>query len=284
MVRPLLVAAILLATATKGVLGAYYGKLIGKIDTYAHSFGGTVYAASDKSIVITNLTYDGRGPAAFFWASTKKDALDKDDEQLPDEHGSTKLLKAYRNAKVQLKLPRKVTEYKAIGMYCKAAESEFGHVTIKPDFTLPTQQSLGKLNARQHNTMADEVILTDSATMMLRGFEYGASCPGSAFFVAGPSANANQDQLTHLLHDNGQATKLGRYDKKNVTSYADIAIDNKVSEELPLHDPSKVVPDAPSSPTHKENAASVLGPLSTLSMFILSLGAILAAVALRPVL
>ncbi|KAL1477420.1 hypothetical protein MTO96_035753 [Rhipicephalus appendiculatus] len=178
MVRPLLVAAILLATATKGVLGVYYGKLIGQIETYAHSLSGTVYAANDKTIVITNLIYDGDGPAAFFWASTKKAVLDDDGEQLPDEHGTTNLLKAYHNAKVQLKLPRKITAYKAIGMYCKAFQADFGHVNIMPGFTLPTQQSLGKLNARQHNTMADEVILTDSATMMLRGFEYSASCPG----------------------------------------------------------------------------------------------------------
>ncbi|KAH8027264.1 hypothetical protein HPB51_003771 [Rhipicephalus microplus] len=106
------------------VLGVYYGKLIGKIETYAHSFSGTVYAASDKSIIITNLVYDGAGPAAFFWGSTKGAALTLDGEQLPDENGSTDLLKAYRNAKVQLKLPRKITAYKSIGMYCKAFETD----------------------------------------------------------------------------------------------------------------------------------------------------------------
>ncbi|KAH6925730.1 hypothetical protein HPB50_008992 [Hyalomma asiaticum] len=248
-----------------GVLCAYYGKLIGQIVTQAHSFSGTVYAASDKSIIITNLNYDGNGPAAFFWASTKADRLELHDEQLPDEHGSTNVLKAYHNAVVLLKLPRKITEYKAIGMYCKAAETEFGHVTIK-DFKLPTAQSLGKLTAKQHNTMANEVILTDSATMVLKGFEYGASCPGSAFFVAGPSADPKPEQLTHLLHDNGQSSKLGSYDKKDVTirlpaghhwnefkwfsvycsdakqSYADVSIKQSVAEMLPLHDPTKVPP------------------------------------------
>ncbi|KAL3220294.1 hypothetical protein MRX96_029976 [Rhipicephalus microplus] len=304
MVRPLFVAVFLAVMAPTGVLGVYYGKLIGKIETYAHSFSGTVYAASDKSIIITNLVYDGAGPAAFFWGSTKGAALTLDGEQLPDENGSTDLLKAYRNAKVQLKLPRKITAYKSIGMYCKAFEADFGHVEIKPGFKLPTKQSLGKLNARQHNTMADEVILTDSGTMVLKGFQYSASCPGSAFFVAGPTANANQNQLTHLIHDDGQTSKLGRYDKKDVTvqlpsghdwnefkwfsvycsdakqSYADIAIDKNVAEALPLRDPSKVVPPSPSH-SNSTGTAAFLGPLSMLSMFVLSLGAILAAVTLR---
>ncbi|XP_075556700.1 uncharacterized protein LOC142588766 [Dermacentor variabilis] len=298
------IAVILTIIAPKGAFGAYYGKLIGQIKTYEHDFSGTMYAAGDRSIVITNLKYDGRGPAAFFWASTSAAELKEDGDQLPDEGGSTQPVKAYKNAIVYLKLPRKITEYKAIGMYCKIAYADFGHVKVPSNFELPKEQSLGMLTAKRHNTMATEVILTDSATMLLRGFEYGASCPGSAFFVAGPSVDPKPEQLTHLLHDNGQDAKLQRYDKKDVTvklpgghhwnefkwfsvycsdareSYADVAIKQTVAEQLPLHDPTAAVPPPQHTPS-SDNAAAFLGPFSAVSTFALSVAIIVGAVAVR---
>lgn len=280
--------------APQGISGAYYGKTIGPVTTYAHSFSGNVYAASDKSIVITNLNYDGNGPAAYFWGSFSPE-LDDKGEQLPDENGSMKVLKGYHNAQVLLNLPRKITDYKSIGMYCKQFSADFGNVKIPAGYELPREQSLGRLNSKQHNTMAAEVILKDSATMMLRQFEYGGNCPGSAFFVAGPSANPPVEQLTHLMYDDGKTGKLERYDKKDVMvklplghhwneyrwfsvycmdtkqSYADIGIDMAVAEKLPLYDPSSAGP--PSS------SGSVLGPLSALSTFSMSVAMLLVAIA-----
>ncbi|KAL1479481.1 hypothetical protein MTO96_051807 [Rhipicephalus appendiculatus] len=48
--------------APQGISAAYYGKVLGPVVTKAHSFSGDVYAASENSIVIRNLNYDGAGP------------------------------------------------------------------------------------------------------------------------------------------------------------------------------------------------------------------------------
>lgn len=282
--------------APQGISAAYYGKSIGPVKTYAHSFSGDVYAASDRSIVIRNLNYDGQGPAAYFWGGFNSE-LDNNGEQLPDEHGTMNVLKGYQNAQVLLKLPKKITDYKSIGIYCKKFSADFGNVKIPAGYELPMEQSLGRLNSRQHNTMASEVILKDSATMMLRQFEYTGSCPGSAYFVAGPSANVQPDQLTRLMYDDGKMDKLERYDKKDVTvmlptghhwneyrwfsvycmdtkqSYADVGIDQALAEKLPLHDPSSSGPHSASG--------SVYDPLSALSTFGMSLAVLLAAIAFQ---
>ncbi|KAK8762016.1 hypothetical protein V5799_026715, partial [Amblyomma americanum] len=90
---------------------------------------------------------------------------------------STKILKAYRKAQVHLRLPKKITEYRTFGIYCKKFQSEFGNVQIPADFVLPTEQSLGKLSSNHSGAMADEVVLRNSGIMLLKGFHYDAQCP-----------------------------------------------------------------------------------------------------------
>uniref|UniRef100_A0A224Y2V4 Chitin-binding protein n=1 Tax=Rhipicephalus zambeziensis TaxID=60191 RepID=A0A224Y2V4_9ACAR len=282
--------------APQGISAAYYGKVLGPVVTKAHSFSGDVYAASENSIVIRNLNYDGAGPAAYFWGGFNSD-LDNNGEQLPDEHGSMNVLKAYQNGEVHLRLPKKITDYKSIGMYCKKFAADFGNVKIPAGYELPREQSLGRLNPRQHNTMASEVILKDSATMMLRQFDYMGNCPGSAYFVAATTPNPQMDQLVRLMYDDGKTGKLERYDRKDVTvmlpsghhwneyrwfsvycmdtrqSYADLNIDQSITEKLPLYDPS--------SSGHHSASGSVYDPLSALSTFAMSLVVLLAAVAFQ---
>lgn len=282
--------------APQGISAAYYGKSIGPVTTYAHGFSGDVYAASENSIVIRNLNYDGNGPAAYFWGGFNSE-LDNHGEQLPNEHGNMDVLKGYQNAQVLLRLPKKITDYKAIGIYCKKFSADFGNVKIPAGYELPKEQSLGRLNPRQHNTMASEVILKDSATAMLRQFDYMGNCPGSAYFVAAATPNPQPDQLTRLMYDDGKTSKLERYDKKDVMvmlptghhwneyrwfsvycmdtkqSYADVNIDQSVAEKLPLYDPSSSGPHSASG--------SVYDPLSALSTFGMSLVVLLAAIAFQ---
>nr|XP_037274844.1 protein Skeletor, isoforms B/C-like [Rhipicephalus microplus] len=279
-----------------GISAAYYGKALGPVIMKAHGFSGDVYAASENSIVIRNLNYDGNGPAAYFWGGFNSD-LDNNGEQLPDENGSMNVLKGYQNAEVHLRLPKKITDYKSIGIYCKKFAADFGNVKIPAGYELPREESLGRLNPRQHNTMASEVILKDSATVMLRQFDYMGNCPGSAYFVAAPTPNPQPEQLTRLTCDDGKMSKLERYDKKDVTamlptgrhwneyrwfsvycmdtkqSYADLSIDPSITEKLPLYDPS--------SSGHHSASGSMYDPLSALSTFGMSLVVLLAAVAFQ---
>lgn len=284
---------LLMCIAARGTLAAYHGKFVGKIVTYYHNLTGTMYAATNRSVVITHLHYDGMGPAAYFWASQRND-LDESGDQLLDENQSPKVLKPYHNATVLLILPRKVSEYKSLGVYCKLFGADFGNVKIPAGYELPKEQSLGPLPSKQHNTKAAEVVLKDSATILLKKFEYTGSCPGSAFLVAAPTAQTKPDRLTYLIHENGKSEKLKSYDKKDVLvrlpvghhwnefrwfsvycsdsqqSYADITINQAVAEKLPLHDPKSVVilPSTDSEST--DNAGAFFAPFPAALMLTLT--------------
>ncbi|XP_075533298.1 protein Skeletor, isoforms B/C-like [Dermacentor variabilis] len=248
------------AVVPQGIAGAYFGKLIGPIKTNAHGFTGNVYAANDYNVIITDLNYDGKGPEAFFWAGTGKEPDDKG-HQIPDENGSSAVLKAYKNARVLLTLPKKITDYQYLGIYCRKFGANFGHVSIPSGFELPREQSLGPLATKAHEAQATQVFLKDSATMELKQFKYDGQGP-AAFFVVAPSVNARQADMVKLLDENGKDSKLGWYGGKDVVlklpdgrhwnefrwfsvycfqaslSFADIAID--AAEELPVHNPSSV--------------------------------------------
>ncbi|XP_049527441.1 endothelin-converting enzyme 2-like [Dermacentor silvarum] len=70
-----------------GVTSEYFGKKIGTITTYNHGVAGNVSAAAEDGIFVMGLTYDGRGPDAYFWAGTKAELDEESGDQLPDEAG-----------------------------------------------------------------------------------------------------------------------------------------------------------------------------------------------------
>ncbi|KAL3169466.1 hypothetical protein MRX96_045519 [Rhipicephalus microplus] len=146
----------------------------------------------------------------------KTDKLTDSGDLIPDEHGKTEKLKKYTGETVHLTLTKKVTEYKSFGIYCTVAKVDFGHVVLPPNFMLPKEQSLGKLSPMLGKTSADDVTLKDSATMLLKQFQYDAGCAGSAFFMAAPNKYAEVAQMTKLLY-NGNTDKLPRIAKTDVT-------------------------------------------------------------------
>ncbi|XP_054928725.1 uncharacterized protein [Dermacentor andersoni] len=117
---------------------------------------------------------------------------------------TSKVLGSYKDSIVYLKLPKRITEYKSFGIFCKKFKADFGNVKLPVGFQLPKEQSMGKLNTKQASTMATDVILKDSATVLLKDFEYDGSCTDSAFFVAAPTSQAKPEELTRLTYGNGK--------------------------------------------------------------------------------
>lgn len=305
-----LVAAILLVLIeTQGIAAAYYGPSIGQIQTIQHEVKGKVFAASAKNIYMTELHYDGKGPAAHFWAG-KFTTLNNSGDELPDEKGSDKKLPAYSNAIVYLTLPHEITQYKAFGIFCKLAGVDFGHAELPPNFMLPKEQSLGKLTAKVGTATAADVILKDSATMQLSQFEYDASCAGSSFFMAAPDKTTPPDKMTKLQYS-GRTDKLEQFAKKDVmlmlpsghhwnefkwfsvycvdtkASHADLDIDQGKSEMVPVHmvstGPGGGPPNSGPDDKTKNGGKSKgdAGPVSAMSLLTLSVATVTTALMFR---
>ena len=46
----------------------YFGKLLGKLNSYHHQVGGEVYAVDESTLYIKDFIYDGLGQDTFFFA------------------------------------------------------------------------------------------------------------------------------------------------------------------------------------------------------------------------
>lgn len=301
MVRGFPVVTLMLGVAVQGATGEYHGKKIGPLTTIQHGVAGNVYAAQEDGIRVTQFRYDGRGPDAYFWAGTQ-DELYLTGDQLLDENGSTKVLGSYKDDIVYVKLYKKVSEYRSFGVFCKKFEADFGHVNIPVAFKPPKEQSLGKLIAKQPNTQAADVIMKDSATILLKEFEYDGSCTDAAFFVAIPSVNSKPEDMVHLTYDNGKKMPLERFDKLDVNVslpegqhwnefqsfavycvkkkeiLANATISKALAESVPMHNPKFGVKKPEST---GKGVGSKPGPLSPLSVLSSSMAALVTTVAIR---
>ena len=104
---------------------------LGDIFPRSHGVSGKVYALDDRTLMIRNLNYDGQGPDAYFWIGTTENP-GVTGTPIPDENGSLKPIKGYRNANIVLQLPANKTlrDFKSFGLYCRAFQENFGHIRI----------------------------------------------------------------------------------------------------------------------------------------------------------
>ncbi|KAG5896023.1 hypothetical protein JTB14_007588 [Gonioctena quinquepunctata] len=82
----------------------YLGRHLGRLSELHHGVSGDVYAVDARTLHIKDFTYDGQGPAAYFYASTNK-AADKNGFKLRDETGSGQVIRKYRKEGITLTLP-----------------------------------------------------------------------------------------------------------------------------------------------------------------------------------
>ncbi|KAH7942468.1 hypothetical protein HPB49_024508 [Dermacentor silvarum] len=128
-----LIAVILLVFVDpRGVAAAYYGVTIGPIKMLAHGFTGNVFAASEKSIYITDMNYDGKGPAAFFVAAP--DATTPPDKmtKLEYDSGKTTKLDRYTKKDVTVTLPadHHWNEFGWFSVYCMDTKESHADIAI----------------------------------------------------------------------------------------------------------------------------------------------------------
>ncbi|KAK2575378.1 hypothetical protein KPH14_001043 [Odynerus spinipes] len=194
--------------------GAYYGKLIGKLSELHHGVSGEVYAVDGRTLFIKDFTYDGEGPAAFFYAGSSK-SPNSNGFKVRDERGTTSVLKRYRKKDITLTLPdgKTLNSIKWFSVWCDEFAVNFGDVRIPRGFDYPKPQKLGALSG-VHGISSEPIVVVDAQTLLIPGFSYDGEAPDAKFWVgAGPSPTP---QGIRVPDENGKERLLRPYDRKTI--------------------------------------------------------------------
>nr|XP_023012990.1 protein Skeletor, isoforms B/C-like [Leptinotarsa decemlineata] len=192
----------------------YLGKLLGKLSELHHGVSGEVYAVDGRTLYIKDFTYDGQGPAAYFYASTHK-AADKNGFRLRDENGSGEVIRRYRKEGVTLTLPegKTLSNIKIFYVWCEDFDVNFGDVKIPRAFDYPRPQKIQPLKG-VHSITSDNIVVVDAQTLLVPNLSYDGEAPDAKFWV-GPGSKPSPQGI-RVPDENGKEVPLRRYDRKTV--------------------------------------------------------------------
>ncbi|XP_067212523.1 protein Skeletor, isoforms B/C isoform X3 [Linepithema humile] len=209
-----LITAFLFIVTAQLCSGAYYGKLISKLSEFHHGVSGEVYAVDARTLFIKDFTYDGEGPAAFFYAGSSK-APGNNGFRVRDERGTTNVLKRYRKKDITLTLPdgKTLNNIKWFSVWCDEFSVNFGDVRIPRGFDYPKPQKLKALSGI-HGVSSEPVVIVDAQTLLIPSFSYDGEAPDAKFWVGvGPSPSS---QGIRVPDENGKEQPLRRYSRKTI--------------------------------------------------------------------
>lgn len=157
----------------------YYGTHIGRLTEYHHAVSGDVYAVDSRTLFIKGFTYDGEGPAAYFYVGNTKAPNNQGAMRIRDERGSGGVLKRYRGKDITLTLPEGKTlrDIKWFSVWCDEFSVNFGHVMISKTLDFPRPQKVGGLRGI-HAVSSDPIVIVDAQTLLIPNFSYDGAAPG----------------------------------------------------------------------------------------------------------
>ncbi|GBL86000.1 Protein Skeletor, isoforms D/E [Araneus ventricosus] len=112
---------------------------IGRIPTLEHGVSsGPVLVVDTQTLLVPDFTYDGLGPAAYWWVSRGARQHPRG-LRLADENGSFAPLPKYTGKTVVITLPPEYTIYDFdwFGVWCEEARVDFGSVRLAQDLVVP---------------------------------------------------------------------------------------------------------------------------------------------------
>lgn len=190
----------LLLCGPAAVLGKYYGKLIGNLQTNAYGVKGKVYAANATALYLVDFSYDGSAPDAYFIAGTSGGPV-----FVPDESGGPTSLRKYNRKTFLLQLPAgtrvKDVNWFAVGPY--DAQSTYGSVTVPASLQVPSEVTIGALSRKAHNVGSGPVVLRNHNTIYIPKFTYDGSGP-DVYFLVGKGEKPTHKGATKIPTESGE--------------------------------------------------------------------------------
>lgn len=132
-----------------------------------------------KTPLYEGFTYDGEGPAAYFYVGNSKAPSAANGFRIRDERGSNGVLKRYRNKDITLTLPEGKTlrDIKWFSVWCDEFSVDFGNVKIPQNLDFPRPQKIAGLSGI-HAVKSDNIVIVDAQTLLIPNFSYDGVAPG----------------------------------------------------------------------------------------------------------
>jgi hypothetical protein len=159
----------------------YFGSHIGRLSELHHAVSGDVFAVDSRTLFIKSFTYDGEGPAAYFYVGNTRAPGSQGGFRIRDERGSNGVLKKYRNKDITLTLPEGKTlrDIKWFSVWCDEFSVDFGSVVIPKGLEFPRPQKIAGLSGI-HAVKSDNIVIVDAQTLLIPNFSYDGTAPGES--------------------------------------------------------------------------------------------------------
>lgn len=182
-----------LPTVHFGTAQKYYGTHISRLSELHHAVSGDVFAVDSRTLFIKGFTYDGEGPAAYFYVGNSRAPTNQGGVRIRDERGGNGVLKRYRNKDITLTLPEGKTllDIKWFSVWCDEFSVDFGSVVITKNLDFPRPQKIGGLKGI-HAVQSDNIVIVDAQTLLIPNFSYDGVAPGD-FLQPNSSAGFEND-------------------------------------------------------------------------------------------
>ncbi|CAH1404632.1 unnamed protein product [Nezara viridula] len=192
----------------------YYGRYIGPLSRLLHSVSGDVYAVDARTLHIRDFTYDGEGPAAYFYAGNSK-AVGPGGFFVRDETGSNGVLKKYNKKHITITLPegKNLNNIRWFSVWCEEFAVNFGDIQIPRGLDFPKPQKISPL-AGVHAVSSENIVIVDAQTLLIPSFSYDGEAPDAKFWVG--RGQKPSPQGIRVPDENGKQTPLRRYDRKTI--------------------------------------------------------------------
>lgn len=133
---------------------------IGELSRLQHDVSSGLITMMDaQTFLVRDFTYDGQGPAAFWWVSRGPNQNARG-VHLLDENGSEAKLRKYAGETVIIQLPpdKSYLDFDFFGVWCEEFKADFGNVPIPHDLKVPPSPRMLGLQVDTRNKLNCEVL------------------------------------------------------------------------------------------------------------------------------
>ncbi|XP_032523515.2 protein Skeletor, isoforms B/C isoform X5 [Danaus plexippus] len=205
-----------LALLLLGVAQArYHGKEIGPLSELHHGVRGRVFAVDSRTLYLHDFTYDGEGPAAYFYVGTSKTPSATGATRVRDERGMDSPLRRYRGEGLTVSLPEGKTlkDVSWFAVWCDEYSINFGSVMIPRSLEYPKPARLSPLRG-VHGVWSEPLVIVDAQTLLVPNFSYDGEAPDAKFWV-GRGDNPSPAGI-RIPDENGKESPLRKYSNKTI--------------------------------------------------------------------